>query len=753
MNKLPKKSIALLLCLALCLSGAITAYAVNEDKINEETEAVQETEKTAAEADETAEEVKKDINTPENSLSEGISKDETVYVLAGADGSVNKIIVSDWVKNGLNADSIMDMTALSDIENVKGNETYTAKGDATVWNAAGNDIYYQGNIEKELPVGMTVSYKLDGKAVTAEEIAGKSGRVTIRFDYENHQYENVMINGKEEKIYVPFAMLTGMRLDNNTFRNVQVSNGKIINDGENTAVVGIAFPGMQENLGISRNDLDIPDYVEITADVTDFSFGTTVTIATDDLLSDLDTSDLDSLGDLGDSLDELTDGMDKLLNGSSDLYDGLCTLLEKSEELVDGIDKLAEGAKELKDGAKTLDKGAGQIKAGADQLSAGLDTLKGNNDALNGGAKQVFVTLLSTAETQLKAAGLSVPHFTISNYAEVLGGIISSLDEKAVYEQALNQVTEAVEQNRPLIIEKVTAAVREQVKPQVEAAVKEQVTAGVTEAVREQVKEKVIKAATGISKADYDTAAAAGMIPKENQDAVAAAIEEQMKSDDVKALIEKTAEAKMATAEIKATVEANTDAQMKTDAVLETISENVEAQIKQIAAEQMESDEVKAKMAEASEGAQAVIGLKTSLDSYNAFYTGLKTYTKGVSTAADGAKDLAAGASELKDGTAQLKTGTATLYDGILELKNGVPALVDGVKKLKDGGMQLNDGLKKLNEEGIEKIVDLFDGDLEDFTDRIKAVVDAAENYNNFAGISEDMDGQVKFIYRTDEIE
>ena len=410
MNKPSFKITAIILCAVLCLSSAITVFALTNDK-------TEEPKKDAVTATTTA-------NTDKDS-----TKDETVYVLAGADGSVQKIIVSDWIKNALGAASITDSTGLSDIENVKGNESYTISGNAKVWDAQGNDIYYRGNIEKELPVGMTVTYTLDGKKVSADEIAGKTGKVSIRFDYDNRQYEMVKIDGKEEKIYVPFAMLTGMLLDNEHFRNVEVTNGKIINDGDRTAVVGIALPGLQENLGISKDKLNIPDYVEITADASDFSFGMTVTFATNELFNNFNTSKFDSVDDLTGSIGELSDGMKQLLDGSSALYGGLTTLLDKSKELVSGINRLADGAKVLKDGAVSVDDGAGQLKAGAAELAGGLNTLKGNNDTLNGGAKQVFETLLSTAETQIKAGGISVPTLTIDNYAQVLTGVINSLDE------------------------------------------------------------------------------------------------------------------------------------------------------------------------------------------------------------------------------------------------------------------------------------------------------------------------------------
>ena len=733
MNKSPFKITAIILCAVLCLSSVVAVFAMTNDKTEDQEKDVVTSTTTA--------------NTDKDS-----TKDETVYVLAGADGSIQKIIVSDWIKNALGAASITDSTGLSNIENIKGDESYTISGNAKVWDAQGNDIYYSGNIEKELPVGMTVTYTLDGKKVSTDEIAGKTGKVSIRFDYDNRQYEMVKIDGKEEKIYVPFALLTGMLLDNEHFRNVEVTNGKIINDGDRTAVVGIALPGLQENLGISKDKLNIPDYVEIKADASDFSFGMTVTIATNELFNNLDTSKIDSVDDLTGSIGELSNGMKQLLDGSSELYGGLTTLLDKSKELVSGINQLDDGAKALKNGAVSVDDGAGQLKAGAAELASGLNTLKGNNDTLNGGAKQVFETLLSTAETQIKAGGISVPTLTIDNYVQVLTDVINSLDETSVYNQALAQVTAAVEENRPLISQQVTAAVKEQVETQVIATVQEQVSAGIVSVVREQVADQVISTATGMNKSDYEAAVSDGSIPEETQNAVSAEIDAQMQSDDVKALIEENITAKMASDEIKSTIKANTDAQMQTDDVQKTISDNVELQVKQAISENMESDEVQSKLAAASEGAKSIISLKTSLDSYNAFYIGLLTYTGGVASAADGAEKLASGASDLKDGTAQLKDGASALYDGILQLKNGTPALVDGVTQLKDGAMQLNDGLKKLNEEGIQKIIDLVDGDLNGIVARLKATIDVSKNYRNFAGISDDMDGQVKFIYRTDEI-
>lgn len=727
MNKKVTKIIAICLCAALCLGGAGVAFAQTGSK----QESAQPTAAQKA-AD----------------LQQKISKDETVYVLAGADGSVQKIIVSDWLKNELGSASLTDKSGLSNIENVKGDESYSINGDnMTVWDAQGNDIYYQGDIQKELPVGLTVRYTLNGKAVSPEQLKGQSGKVTIRFDYENHQYETVQINGQNQRIYVPFAMLTGMILDNDTFRNVTVSNGKLVNDGDRTVVVGLAFPGLQENLNLSRDQLSIPSSVEITADVTDFSLGMTVTLACNDLFSQLGDVDLGSLDAAG-SLNKLTDAMDQLLNGSSALYDGLTTLLDKSGELAAGVEELAQGAAAIKAGADSLDEGAAELKAGLADLSEGLNKLSANSAALNGGAEQVFNSLLETATAQIRAKGLTVPDLTIENYAEELNKLIKSLDETTVYENALTQVTAAVEKQRPLITQKVTAAVRQEVEAKVTAAVKTEATT----AAQAQVAENVIRTATGMTKKDYDAAVAAGQIPQAKQDAVNAAIQAQLSDPDVQKQINATVEAQMASETVKNTIKAQTDAQMQTEKVQAAISQNVELQVEKAIAENMASDAVQKQLQAASEGSKTLIALKASLDDYNAFYLGLLDYTAGVDEAAEGSNELYAGAGDLKDGTAELRAGAAKLYAGVLQLKDGTPALVSGVTQLKDGAMQLSEGLQQLNKEGIQKLTKLLQDDLGDLTARVQATIDVSKDYRSFSGISDDASGQVKFIYRTDEI-
>lgn len=583
---------------------------------------------------------------------------ETVYVIANADGSAKKVIVSQkYDPDDPNA-AQEAQSSLTDAQNVKG------------------DNCWQGTTDKPLPVTMHITYTLDGKSVSADALAGKSGHVTMRFDYENTQYETKTIAGKSQRIYVPFAVLTGAILDSDNFRNVSVTNGKLVDDGDHTVVVGMAFPGLQENLALDTDKLEIPSYVEVSADVTDFSIETTLTVVTNSVFNDVDEDklDKDALDELSDDLDKLTDAMEQLMDGSDELFDGLDTLLDKSHELADGVG----------------------------QLSSGLKKLDANSAQLNEGAKTVFNTLLDTANKQLQAneslseAGITIPALTISNYADVLNGVIAKLDPDSVIAQA-----EAAARQQ------VTAAVRAQedtVRAAVTEQVRQNVSDNVTAAVKASVLEGVLKS-QGMTQEQYEVA-----------------------DDTVKIAIGSAVDAKMNTAEVQQNISATVSAQMASPEVKALIDQNTEQQISLLIEQNMNSETVRAQIdaatAQASAGAKQLLALRQQLDSYNTFYVGLQTYTAGVAEAAAGA----------------------------VKLDKNMPDLIDGVKKLRDGSLELADGIKELNEEGIEKLVDAFDGDLTELSDRLQATVDVSRDYRSFIGSGDSGDG-VKFIFRTDAIE
>ena len=373
--------IAGVLVVGMVGTGVSTANVFAAKTAQESTESTESTEKDSKKSDtkdSDAESKLKDALDDSIKFSEKeIGKEETVYVLADSTGKERKVIVSDHLINDGNKDTIEDVSDLKDIENVKGDETFKQSGNKLTWQADGNDIYYQGTSTKEAPVSQTITYSLDGKEVKPEDLAGKSGKVTIRFDYTNNETVKTKIAGKEEEIYVPFAAVSGMVLDD-SFSNVKVTNGKVISDGKNNIVVGYALPGLKESLDVDDSDFDgdvsIPDYVEVTADVENFSLSTTMTVvmnATNFISKDGDAD----LSEVDDMLDTLTDATDQLKDGSGELADGVDTLKSKMGEFKDGVGTLKNGIKDYTDGASTLSTGIGTLKSGVDTLAGSVPTL------------------------------------------------------------------------------------------------------------------------------------------------------------------------------------------------------------------------------------------------------------------------------------------------------------------------------------------------------------------------------------------
>lgn len=738
MNHTLKKGLSIVLALALLL-GAGGAYWLTSGKASAaNASATSDADASASQGDvqEDAAETKRPVTDPNAEP----SKEETVYVVAGSDGSVEKVIVSDWLKNEGGDDTIKDESDLTDIENTSGDESFSMDpNNLKVWQADGNDIHYQGVTDKELPVAVSVSYKLDGKTVTPDELAGKSGHVTIRFDYYNTAKQTVELDGKDTEMYVPFVMMTGLVLDD-SFTNVEVSNGKVYSDGDRTMVAGFALPGLREDLNLSEDQADLPEYLEVEADTTDFSLTTTATMAVSDVFGQLSLDQSQDAEDqLDDAISQLTSGMTQLTDGSSSLYDGMQTLLDKSNDLVAGIDQLVAGAKSLSDGTQTLssgasdvadgaakvsdgansvEKGASDVASGAGSLSQGLGKLDSNSKTLTDGSAEVFANLLKAANTQLKNSGLDVQELTADNYKTVLTEVIASV--KATDPTSTAQKT-------------------------VEAAVRAK-----TDTIRQGVALNMVLTQQGLTQDQFTAlqTAAAGGDPTAlaTVGAIQTAVAGVLTSTD---------------ATVKGTLDAYT-----------------EQTVQSLIAQNMQSTDVQSQIAAGQKKVDTAVDSLTTLleqlEGYETFNSGLKDYTAGVGSAYTGSQTLTTGATQLKDGAAsladgasQLKDGAYTLkdgaialndgaqklYQGLLTLQSGSGALVDGVKKLTNGAMQLSDGIKKFcGSQGLGKLTDALSGDVMGTVNRVRAISDLSRTYTNFSGITDGMSGSVKFVYRTDSI-
>lgn len=389
-------------------TGAVDVRAKNNTSSNRESIETTSTEDKASENDVDVEKIADEILGEVSVKDEDVDKEENVYFLSDANGNIEKTIVVDHLANRKNEKVLKDATNLTDIVNVKGKESFTQNGEELTWQADGNEIYYQGTADAKPPVSQKVTYFLDGKEMIPEEIAGKSGKVTIRFDYENLETYETTIGGEKQTVHVPFAAVTAMVL-NDHFTNVEVTNAKIEKTGEQNVVVGYTLPGLQESLQIEeedlRDDVTIPDYIEVTADVKEFELSTAMTFVVN--ASSYVSAGGYSTETLDETIDELTEATEQLQDGSGELADGADTLAEGigtldeklgdftkgMGELKDGLTEYTKGASEVADGTKTLDEGVSRLVNGADALGTGVSTLASSTKGINDGINTLDQTL------------------------------------------------------------------------------------------------------------------------------------------------------------------------------------------------------------------------------------------------------------------------------------------------------------------------------------------------------------------------
>lgn len=369
-----------------------------------------------------------------------VTKDESVYTVLNADGSVNEITVSDQLhsENGFN--NYDDKSDLKDVQNLKSEDPVKTSKDGFVWNSKDKDIYYQGTSTKDLPMDIKITYTMDGKEATAKSLLGKSGHIQIKIAVDNKQKQTFESNGKKYNLATPFVTVAGAMLDQDKFSNVKINEGTVTSDSSHNIAAAVMIPGLKDGLS-SVMDSDIYsaissyliDDITIDADVTDFESPTIMLAAatsTDKLKDELGDVDIP---DISSQLDQLQDATNQLIDGSQSLYDG-------AVKLDDGTGTLLNGINALSSGANTLASGADKVSAGAATLQNGLGQLSGNSAAIRSAAQQVADGILATANKQLKDAGLE--EVTWSNYADKVGEYLGVNDTMRA--QARAQILSAV---------------------------------------------------------------------------------------------------------------------------------------------------------------------------------------------------------------------------------------------------------------------------------------------------------------------
>lgn len=694
-------------------------------------------------------------------------KDESVYLISDANGNVNKTIVVDHLKNKDKKDTLEDASNLSDIENVKGKEKFTQSGDKLTWQAGGKDIYYQGTATEEPPVTQKVTYYLDGKEISPEDLAGKSGKVKIRFDYTNTTSYTETVNGEKQTVSVPFAAVTGLVLGDG-FENIEVTNGKAEVSDSSSVVLGYALPGLKDSLGIKDKDLDgdvnIPEYMEMTADVENFSMPAAMTFvvnASDYVSTDgIDTSDLDDMiNDLKDASTQLQDGSKTLAEGTDTLADGLSTLQSKLGTFASGVGTLKSGLKTYTDGVSTLSGGLNKLNSNVPTLSNGITTLNSSAKSLNDGVALLNATVSAKFTDSEKKTLLDQVHSTLESQKseiEKQAQTTVASQKTAIQKQAQSAVdlqkTDIQKQAQSTVADQ-----KEDIEKKAQAAVddqKEQIKSVAAETVKQQETEIKNQAASAVEqeftsgKTDYITNEA-----KKQLASIKPVIESGVKAQFVQKMAEKNP---AITDYDSAKTFFDQNVGMKDGAAEACVNEQIDTIINNLAgsvastakdASKIAAGEAAYTAASQTAGEAAYTGASlaagtaaytaarqtageaayagASLAATTAAYTGASqaattaAYTGAVSgaeqatiTSAEQTKATVAASINQKQANGySLVTGMKALADGTQTLYNSVPTLTSGIKQLVDGSntlvannAQLNSGASQLAD-GTNQIV------------------------------------------------
>lgn len=670
-------------------------------------------------------------------------KSETVYAVMDADGNTTDVSVSEWLKNEGKSNNLSDYSNLKNIKNTSGDEKMSRDGKKLVWAAKGKDIHYTGDYDGELPVKVKVSYYLNGTKVSADEIAGKKGNVKIRFDYDIN--DSVKENGYS--LTRPYAIVSAVVLSNDNFTNVTVNNGKAVNDGNSTAVVGIALPGMNDNLQI--DELDIPDHVTINAKTTNFEIDGTYTVADSGFMNDVDTTKLDDatgqVDELASALDKLSDASKKLVDGSSKLAKGANKLADSSSQIEEGTETLKDGTESMKNGSKDLKAGTGDLKQGTGDLKAGVKNLSDGADQLVAGAQD-----LSSGTTQMKE-GTEALNSSVNGAGGLAGdnGSVKKLSAGAARVDAgIKQMGETFEQTAKSIsdnldgvnTENVNAPSSADVDGALETAIKAAAASGDQDTINalKNAKEKLGTYETNVNdtvssvNTDKQKISAANQTAKAMYQSIASS-----SNDDLNKLQDGADELKAGTQDLDTAVNVGgtkVPSLSKAVAGLNSGAAQLDAGV----------NGYTDKDGKFHPG--ALLGLQS-------LQAGIKVDTKDKTSLVTGVNKLDTGANKLDAGTKKLANGAVQLDAGTGKLVTYMGQLAEGAETLSDGADTLASGMATFNKTGIQKLVStLKDSDIKSMVNRVKATLDAASDGSFIGGKQDGQSGESKIIFKTDEV-
>lgn len=737
-----------------------------------------------------------------------VEKKETSYLILNADGSVQEQITSDWLHSDDGFDAVTDESDLSDIQNLKSDVMPEQSGNTLKWTTDETDIYYQGKNSAQAPVGVSIEYTLDGKAVTADELKGQSGHLVATVKLTNNTGEEVTVNGKKRTVYTPFFTVAAAVLPSENFKNITTEHGLVESDSKTQVACYLAMPGMKEAvsdlLPDSFDKLDdlMLDTLTLEADVTDCTVPTFLFAAAPSL-SDLD---LDEVSDeLGDTMDELTDAIDQLKDGSGALDDAVGTLVESLDTFASsysqfdaGVDSALSGTQTLANGTENLLENAQLLATKTGELSLGAIQLQNSTAQLAGVMNQQLVpglveasekkTALEDKMTELsgKLETVEIPDMTALK-AQLGAGAEQVFDGAA--SGAAKAASEAAASNAATAASQKTA---EEIKGNVQAASSSEDVTNAAAALTTQLYQGGYSAGYQTSKAYVEAALnneALGLTEEQKAAILATLAQAEQASTSTpsaEVIGNVTAQVSGMVTKIASGIDPDAIASVVGPKVAEqvapAVTEKVTSSEKLAAAKQsavqqvaaaipdINTDELKSLMGEFKDLSSQAGEMMDSVDTLTgALYDAenpadTNTVVGAANAISDGAAKLGSGASQLATGTSAFATGVGTLDAGTNQLLSGMETLSSSSKTVSNaigqfqtGGAELKDGTSELSDgmtEFSDTINDKLDG-LSEITDPdstlarvIDIMKDRADSFKG-SGRADGTDMTVSYVMRT----
>lgn len=293
------------------------------------------------------------------SVQAAVKKDENVYVTLQEDGSVSKL----YVVNAFTADAaetVTDYGTYSSIKNLTTDDAISEDNGKVTLQLPEGKFYYQGSCKQaQLPWNIRITYKLDGTEISAEDLAGKSGKLEIGIKIRENK-------AADSDFFDNYLLQATVKLDTDKCKNITTEGATEANVGSDRQILYNILAGQEKD-------------ISITADVTDFTMdGITFQGVPMQFAIDRDTIDLSKLTDkttkITDAAEELDDGAGKLEDASKEAKDAGDSVQKGASELAGGVNSYTAGADQLASGINGYVNGVGQLAGGAKQLE-GLENL------------------------------------------------------------------------------------------------------------------------------------------------------------------------------------------------------------------------------------------------------------------------------------------------------------------------------------------------------------------------------------------